>query len=78
MTPIGKKGVLCLLSPLLAACGSSSPTQPPTPASPTPASTPAATPTPRADLKPIIEALFMGSGPFTPTDGNSACPYLGY
>jgi hypothetical protein len=72
----GRAGLSCLLSVLLGGCGpSSSPTQP-TPA--TGAAPSVAPPAARADLKSVIEALFLGSGPLTPSDGNAACPFPGH
>jgi hypothetical protein len=31
----------------------------------------------REELKPVIEALFLGSGPYIPRDGQTACPNQG-
>ena len=58
------------------ACGGSSPTGPLPPVPAAPVSPPI--PATRADLKPVIEALFLGSGPLSPRDGQSACPFPGY
>lgn len=61
-----------LLAALLAACGGGDPLQP------TPIPTPMPQPSPPlvpAELRPVIEALFLGSGSLTPRDGASACVF---
>lgn len=74
MTRWPARSLAVLVLGVLVACGGDSSVGPGLPASPSP------TPTPRppasADLRPVIEALFLGSGPLTPRDGQPACVFF--
>ena len=73
MTAPRRPGLLALSLCALVACGGDSPVRPTPPSRPTPAPAPSAVP---SDLRPVIEALFLGSGPLTPRDGQPACVFF--
>lgn len=68
--------VVPLVTGLLAGCGSDTPTRP-LADPPAPVATTPPAPGPAVELKAAIEALFLGSGPLSPSDGNAACPFPG-